>query len=103
MSEQASVTRQSIDTAIYNYQRTTLPDGYSVAVGHLGNLGLPLFSKIFFDRKEKSQFVFYDAYDPYNKNPENQLFFQCTAFPIRASTIKWQEPRKIKKNGLKVA
>ncbi|HXL00020.1 MAG TPA: hypothetical protein PLE90_01250, partial [Dysgonamonadaceae bacterium] len=38
----------SIDTAIYNYQRTTLPDGYSVAVGHLGNLGLPLFSKIFF-------------------------------------------------------
>jgi hypothetical protein len=65
----------SIDTVLYNYQRTTLPDGYSVAVGHLGNLGLPLFSKIFFDRKEKSQFVFYDAYDPYNKNPENQLFF----------------------------
>lgn len=63
-----------MDTALYNYQHTTLPDGYSVAVGHLGNLGLPLFSKIFFDRKEKSQFVFYDAYYPYNKDPENHLF-----------------------------
>ena len=64
-----------IDTAIYNYQHTTLPDGYSVAVGHLGNLGLPLFSKIFFDRKEKDQFIFYDAYYPYNKDPGNHLFF----------------------------
>jgi hypothetical protein len=64
-----------MDTAVYNYHQTTLPDGYSVAMGYLGNLGSPLISKIFFDRKEKNEFVFYDSYYPYNKDPENQQFF----------------------------
>ncbi|MDD3789427.1 MAG: putative porin [Petrimonas sp.] len=64
-----------MDTALYNYQQTTLPDGYSVAMGYLGNLGSPLISKIFFDRKEKNQFVFYDAYYPYNKDLENRNFY----------------------------
>ena len=64
-----------MDTAVYNYHQTTIPDGYSVAMGYLGNLGSPLISKIFFDRKEKNEFVFYDSYYPYNKDPENQMFF----------------------------
>ena len=63
------------DTLLYNYQQTTVPDGHSVAMGYLGNLGTPAISKLFFDRGESSQFVFYDAYHLYNKNPENQLFF----------------------------
>ena len=63
------------DTILYNYQQTTLVDGQSVAMGNLGNLGSPAFSKLFFDRGEGSQFVFYDAYYLYNKNPDNQLFF----------------------------
>lgn len=64
-----------MDTALHNYHQTTLPDGYSVAMGYLGNLGSPLISKIFFERKEKDQFVFYDSYYPYNKDPDNQLFY----------------------------
>ena len=63
------------DTLLYNYQQTTVPDGNSVAMGYLGNLGTPTISKLFFERGESSQFVFYDAYHLYNKNPENQLFF----------------------------
>lgn len=64
-----------MDTLRYNYQQTTLPDGYYVASGFLGPLGSPIFSKIFFDRQERGHFMFYDAYSPYNKDPETQLFF----------------------------
>ena len=63
------------DTTLFNYQQTTLPDGASVAMGYLGTLGSPAISKLFFDRGEGSQFIFYDAYYLYNKNVENQLFF----------------------------
>lgn len=63
------------DTLLYNYQHTTLPDGNSVAMGYLGNLGSPVISKLFFDRDERSQFFFYDAYYPYNKDVDKQLFF----------------------------
>lgn len=63
-----------MDTAIYNYQQTTLGDGYSPAMGYLGYVGSPTYSKLFFDRKEKNQFVFYDAYYPYNKDPDNRVF-----------------------------
>ena len=63
------------DTLLYNYQQTTLPDGHSVAMGFLGNLGSPAISKLYFDRGEGSQFLFYDPYYLYNKNPGNQLFF----------------------------
>lgn len=64
-----------MDTIKYNYQQTTLPDGYGVATGFLGNLGSSILSKIFFDRGERDKFFFYDAYFPYNKNPENQFFY----------------------------
>ena len=63
------------DTLLYNYQQTTVPDGHSVAMGHLANLGSPVISKLFFDRGESSQFFFYDAYYPYHMNVENQLFY----------------------------
>ena len=63
------------DTLLYNYQHTTIPDGYSVAMGYLGNLGSPVISKLFFDRGESSHFFFYDAYYPYNKDVDKQLFF----------------------------
>ena len=64
-----------MDTLKYNFQQTTLPDGYSVAGGYLAPIGSPFISKIFFDRKESSQFPFYDAYQPYNKDPDKQVFY----------------------------
>lgn len=62
------------DTLLHNYQQTTLPDGYSVAMGFLAPLGSPSFSKIFFDRKEPDYFVFKDAYYPYLKHPQRTVF-----------------------------
>lgn len=64
-----------VDTLLHNYQHTTIPDGYSVAMGFLAPLGSPAISKIFFDREESRHFVFNDAYYPYLKEPEKQLFF----------------------------
>lgn len=75
------------DTLLYNYQQTTLPDGNSVAMGYLGNLGSPVISKLFFDRGEGSQFFFYDAYYPYNMDVDKQLFFN-TRIPY--SRINYQ-------------
>ena len=63
------------DTLLYNYQHTTLPEGNSVAMGYLGNLGSPVISKLFFDCAERSHFFFYDAYFPYNMDVDKQLFF----------------------------
>lgn len=75
------------DTLLYNYQQTTLTDGNSVAMGYLGNLGSPAISKLFFERDEASHFFFQDAYFPYNKKIENQLFFN-TRIPY--SRINYQ-------------
>ena len=62
------------DTLVYNYQHSTLPDGQSVAMGFLGPLGSPAFSKIFFDRSESDHFVFNDAYTNYLKTVEKHRF-----------------------------
>ena len=64
-----------MDTAIYNYQQTTVGDGYSVATGNLGYIGSPIYSKLFFDQSEKDYFIFYDTYRPYNKYPEKRNFY----------------------------
>ncbi|WP_436419561.1 putative porin [Petrimonas sp.] len=64
-----------MDTLKYNFQQTTVPDGYSVAGGYLGPVGSPFISKIFFERDETGQFPFYDAYKPYNKSPGQQIFY----------------------------
>ena len=76
-----------LDTIYPNYQHTTLPDGVSVATGFLGPLGSPTLSKIFFDRGEKKQFLFSDAFFPYNKTVENSMFFN-TAVPYSRLTYQ---------------
>lgn len=65
---------QTPDTLLYNYQQTTIPDGYSVATGFLAPLGSPVFSKIFSERKETDHFLFNDAYYPYTKSPLRHIF-----------------------------
>ncbi len=62
------------DTIIHNFQHSTLADGYSVATGHLGAMGSPLISKIFWDRSETETFIFNNAYEPYLRKTEDFLF-----------------------------
>jgi hypothetical protein len=62
------------DTLLHNFQQTTVPDGFSVAMGHLAPIGSPSINKIFFDKWENSHFVFNNAYSPYFRKPTNNLF-----------------------------
>ena len=64
-----------MDTNRMNYYNSTLVEGKSVAIGYLGNLGSPLQSKIFSERKEERDFIFADAYDYYLTTPTNANFF----------------------------
>lgn len=62
------------DTLLHNFQHSTLPDSYSIAMGFLGPLGSPAISKIFLDREETETFLFNNAYSHYLKDPEKLLF-----------------------------
>ena len=62
------------DTTLHNFQHTTIPDGHSIAMGHLGAIGSPSFNKIFFEKGEMPHFVFNRAYEPYLRTPSNNLF-----------------------------
>lgn len=90
----------AMDTLKHNYQQTTIPDGYSVAGGYLGPIGSPFISKIFFERDETSHFPFYDAYRPYNKSPEQHLFYN-TRVPYANLTYQTAGSRPVKEQRLK--
>ncbi len=62
------------DTVVHNFQHSTLADGLSVATGHLGSIGSPVISKVFWDRDETEAFIFNNAYHPYLNKPEEMLF-----------------------------
>ncbi len=63
------------DSIRYNFQQTTIPDGHSVAIGYLGNVGSPSFSKLFSENPYERTFYFWNLLDPYYKNPGKQLFY----------------------------
>lgn len=62
------------DTTHYDFHTKSIMDNRDISVGYLGNIGSPAQSRIYFNRPEKSQFSFLDAFDYYRKNPEDNLF-----------------------------
>ncbi len=52
-----------VDTLRHQFQNIQLTDGMNGHYNYLGNMGSPRLSRIFFDRKEPSQFLFTDPYD----------------------------------------
>ena len=52
-----------VDTLHSGFQNTNDTGGPTGQFNYLGNLGSPRMSRIFFDRKEESQFFFTDPYD----------------------------------------
>ena len=75
------------DTFLTDYFNRTNPDGAGISVAHLGNLGLPMESRIFFDRGDRSQFLFADGFWPYAKEPDRFNFIN-TKIPY--STVSYQ-------------
>ncbi|MDL2223006.1 putative porin [Bacteroidales bacterium OttesenSCG-928-M11] len=62
------------DTLITDYFNRTKVEGKGVSVAYLGNLGLPAESRIYFEREDRSDFMFLDGYWPYLKKPGNFNF-----------------------------
>lgn len=75
------------DTFLTDYFNRTNPDGAGISVAHLGNLGLPMESRIFFDRTDRSQFMFADPFWAYAKEPDN---FNFVNTKIPYSTVSYQ-------------
>lgn len=63
------------DSVRYNFQQTTLADGQSVAIGHLGNVGSPYYSKLFFENEYERPFFYWNALESYINTPGKQLFY----------------------------
>jgi hypothetical protein len=69
-----------VDTVPLNFQDDNPVDRYSLANSYNGNLASPVQSKIFFDRTEKTDFLFGIPYDAYFYAP-NDFYFLNTKTP----------------------
>ena len=63
-----------VDTLMSGFQKSNDPAGPTGQYNYLGNLGSPRMSRIFFERKEESQFFFTDPYDQTVLRPEDVTF-----------------------------
>ena len=58
----------AVDTLVTSFQDNTPVYNYSIANSWTGNLGSPVQSKLFFDRTQKTRFLFSNPYDVYAIN-----------------------------------
>ena len=68
------------DTVATNYGQSLLTDSRSAAMAYLGNLGSPALNMVFFERPERSDFIFADAYHYYHRQP-NEFHFLNAKLP----------------------
>ena len=73
------------DTTALNYAQSLLTDSRSVSMGYLGNLGSPAQNMIFFERPQRSDFIFSDVYRYYLRQPEEFQFIN-TKVPYASIT-----------------
>ncbi|MDR0866222.1 MAG: putative porin [Candidatus Symbiothrix sp.] len=76
------------DTFLTDYFNRTNVEGQSVAMAYLGNLGLPGESRVFFEREDRSQFIFLDPYSAYLKTPGKFNFINTK---IPHSNLSYQQ------------
>ena len=69
-----TIVPAATDTAVYNFQNLHFTDGMNGEYSHLGNMGSPRLSRIFFNRKSDGQFLFTDALDFFITTPAEFLF-----------------------------
>lgn len=76
ISESLGIIRPIVlDTTALNFQNTSTDHIYSIANAYCGNLGSPLEPKIYFDRTEKSDFLFMKPYSSYYKSVSDFNFY----------------------------
>ncbi|MDR2520361.1 MAG: putative porin [Bacteroidales bacterium OttesenSCG-928-I14] len=69
------ITTINPDTFLINYFNQINVKYKGISIPHIGNLETPTYSRIFFERKETSQFLFQDACTLYRKDPNHFKFF----------------------------
>lgn len=62
------------DTSYLGFNQRNIVDGHDVAVQYQANIGSAAQTKIFFNRPEKTRFIFLDNYSYWHKKPGDQLF-----------------------------
>lgn len=69
-----NVTPIPVDTLQTGFQNSNDMGGPTGQYNYLGNLGSPRINRIFFDRREESQFIFTDPYDFCVLRPQDVIF-----------------------------
>ncbi|MDR1720365.1 MAG: putative porin [Dysgonamonadaceae bacterium] len=87
------------DTLLTDYPNRTHADGMSVAVAYAGNLGQPLESRVYFDRPDRSDFMFADPYYYYAFAPEKHNYVN-TKIPFSNLTYQTAGSRENKEERL---
>jgi hypothetical protein len=62
------------DTTLTDYVNRLHADGMSISMAYPGNFGLPMESRIYFDRPDRTNFMFADHYYNYAFTPEKHNF-----------------------------
>ena len=75
------------DTFLTDYFNRTNVEGLGVSIAYPGNLGLPVESRVFFEREDRSDFLFSDPLRAYLKQPD-KFSFVNTKIPY--SNISYQ-------------
>lgn len=65
----------TLDTLLGNYHINDLALHRTIAFQNLGNMGTPGISKIFSDRVDRSNFIFFQPYSLYYTSPEDIKYF----------------------------
>ncbi len=64
-----------LDTTADNFRSNDIAFSRTIAFQSLGNIGTPSISKIFSDRVQRSNFIFFDPYSLYYTAPEDIMYF----------------------------
>ncbi len=87
------------DTLITDFPNRQLAEGQGISMQYLGNLGLPAQSRIYFERPERTNFMFSDNLSIYSKTPETFDFIN-TKIPYSNLTYMSSGSRLVKEERL---
>ena len=74
------------DTAIHRFQNAHLTEGLNGEYNHLGNMGSPRQSRIFFHR-EDDQFIFTEPMDYFVRTPDKFIFLNTQSLTAEEQEI----------------
>lgn len=69
------IQQADLDTALNGFFITNPAEKKTISLQHLGNLGSPAQSQIYFDRQQKSDFLFFKPYEIYYTPSEEIQYF----------------------------